>query len=524
MDMKRMKLFKHKKKEIVGVALICMLIIGVILVVAIKASHLKITTDSVTVELGEDLKLNVEDFVKADKEVLSQITLDTSGVDTDNTGEYMVSMLYKGKEYKIKVTVVDTKAPKVAFKNRYVFTNDIENIVIDDMFENVEEYSKYEVMFTAHEKGADLEVMTEEKIKGLEESLLGSSGQEEIAGKTSEGIPEEEGIYRSIIKLEDEHGNIRYEEILIILDKTPPAIENISDIKIETSDLSQNPEVNSEDYKVTDNVDGLIASSDITCRLELIDSEKHVYVNHVSVMDRAGNSSTADITITLVPKKVVSNSTSSSVKENSNNNNSAVVSSGPILAHEITGFPVVYQRPELPTGCEVTALTMLINYYGYPVSKTTMASDYLPQVASGYTGRIDLDYYFCGNPYGTGIGCGAGALVTAANGYLTASGSNLRGVDITGTSAEGLYGYISDGKPVVVMVTIGMANRKTAKGWYTPEGKYVSWSDNDHAVVLIGCDSNNVKVACPLFGIKTYSRVQFEKVYAARGNRAMIIQ
>lgn len=521
-----MKLSKKKKQGIVCVALICMLIIGVILVFVIKANHLKIITDSITVEVGEELDLKVHDFVKADKEVLSQIKVDESGVDISKTGEYIVLLFYKGKEYKISVTVADTRAPKATFKNRHIFTNDIENIVIEDIFESVEEYSKYNVMFTAHEKEADLEVITDEKIKSLEESLLKESKQKALAGKSSEGNPEEEGIYRSIIKLEDKYGNAKYEEIFIILDKTPPVIENTKDITIETSKLSQEPEVNSDDYRVEDNVDGLIASSEIICNLELIDNEKHVYVNHISVKDRAGNSSTADVKITLVKKQVAAISASAPAKKNSNSANasSGVVSSGPILASEITGFPVVYQRPELPTGCEVTALTMLLNYYGYPVSKTTMASNYLPQVASGYTGRVDLDYYFCGNPYSSGIGCGAGALVTAANSYLTASGSNLRGVDITGTSAEGLYGYISSGKPIVVMVTIGMANRKAAKGWHTPEGKYVTWSDNDHGVVLIGCDSNTVKVACPLFGIKTYTRAQFEKAYASRGNRAMIIQ
>lgn len=519
-----MKTFSNKKQKIIGLIVMSIVILTAILLIAIKFNKFKIINNYITVEAGEELDLKVKDLVKADKEVLSQITLDTSNVNTNKTGEYTVSLFYKDKEYKINIIVVDTKAPKATFKNRCVFTNDIESIVIEELFEQVKEYSKYEVMFTSCEKETELEEITDEKLKSLEENLKDPKKQKMLAKKISDSVPAEEGIYRTIIKLEDKHGNARYEEFFIILDKTAPIIEDISEMTIETSDLSQEPEVSSEDYKVTDNVDGSIASSDIICKLELTDSEKHVYVNHVSVTDRAGNSSTTDVTITLVQKKVVSTSNSTSAAGGNNGAGSVTVSAGPTLASEISGFPVVYQRPELPTGCEVTALTMLINYYGYPVSKTTMASTYLPQVASGYTGRVDLDYYFCGNPYGVGIGCGAGALVTAANSYFAASGSSLRGVDITGTSAEGLYDYISNGKPVVVMVTIGMANRKATSGWYTSEGKYVTWGDNDHGVVLIGCDSNNVKVACPLFGIKTYSRAQFEKVYAARGNRAMIIQ
>ena len=74
------------------------------------------------------------------------------------------------------------------------------------------------------------------------------------------------------------------------------------------------------------------------------------------------------------------------------------------------------------------------------------------------------------------------------------------------------------------MVTIDMANRKAAKGWYTPSGKYVDWSDNDHGVAVIGWDSTTVTIACPLFGIKTYTKEKKKKSYTSRGNRAMILQ
>ena len=120
-------------------------------------------------------------------------------------------------------------------------------------------------------------------------------------------------------------------------------------------------------------------------------------------------------------------------------------SSGAVSYCYTSNFPVVYQMPELPTGCEITALTMVLNYYGYNVSKTTMASNYLPQVASGYTGRVDLDYYFCENPYGSGIGCGAGALVTAANSYFSDCGSFLQGKDITGATSNDVLARVAGG-------------------------------------------------------------------------------
>lgn len=199
--------------------------------------------------------------------------------------------------------------------------------------------------------------------------------------------------------------------------------------------------------------------------------------------------------------------------------------SGAVSSCSTLGFPVVLQRPELPTGCEITALTMLINYYGYPVSKITMAKDYLPTVKSGYWGNVDLDYYFCGDPFTTsGLICGPGALVTASNNYFSDCGSAVRGYDITGASASDMYSYVCGGQPVVVMSTIGMANRKSTYGWTTPSGKYVSASTNDHGSVLIGWDSSSVTIACPLFGIQQYTKAQFEKVISSRGNRGMILQ
>ena len=43
---------------------------------------------------------------------------------------------------------------------------------------------------------------------------------------------------------------------------------------------------------------------------------------------------------------------------------------------ELDAQPIL-QNPELPTGCEVTALTAALNYLGYPVDKLTMADQYL---------------------------------------------------------------------------------------------------------------------------------------------------
>lgn len=51
---------------------------------------------------------------------------------------------------------------------------------------------------------------------------------------------------------------------------------------------------------------------------------------------------------------------------------------------------VILQKPELPTGCESVALTMVLKQKGYPIEKTTIAEEYLiynrDNYASGYVG------------------------------------------------------------------------------------------------------------------------------------------
>lgn len=96
----------------------------------------------------------------------------------------------------------------------------------------------------------------------------------------------------------------------------------------------------------------------------------------------------------------------------------------------------------------------------------------------------DMEHNFVGDPT-TNLGyiCGTSAIVTAANGYLEEQGSALRAVDRTGASAEELYELVSQDTPVVVWVTIGMADRRATQGWYTQTGEYMEWSTNDHGAV-----------------------------------------
>ena len=90
----------------------------------------------------------------------------------------------------------------------------------------------------------------------------------------------------------------------------------------------------------------------------------------------------------------------------------------------------INQNPELPTGCEITSLAIVLNYLGHDVDKLSMADNFLPQ---GETGKTDPDIAFIGNPRDKhSYGANAPVLVNTANYYLTQIKSNYHAYDLTG--------------------------------------------------------------------------------------------
>lgn len=199
--------------------------------------------------------------------------------------------------------------------------------------------------------------------------------------------------------------------------------------------------------------------------------------------------------------------------------------------HNITGFPVVLQMPELPTGCEITALTMLLKYYGFSVDKETMAYQYLPTVSAdlyyssdGLLYGPDMESNFVGNPGGTGYVCGTTAIVTAANRFLNQFGSNFYATAMNNVSLQTVYDFLDHETPVLVWVTIGMAPRSEIHGWYTEEGDFMEWAENDHGAVLIGYNDTSVIIADPILGEYSCDKESFETVFSSRGNKCVVLQ
>ena len=247
-------------------------------------------------EAGNELLLKVSDFFYVSEEKASQIIFDISAVDGNTVGEYVATAYYKDTPYEIKVSVVDTTAPKVELEKRYLFTNDIQNTSLEQIIQTVSEHSNWSTHFIRFEKQEELKKLDEAALTELTDKIPLPCDATELSAMGTEELPAEEGIYRAVLEVSDSFGNKTLEELYIIYDTTGARIEDAPDktLYVESSALESEPEISKNDYTIIDNVDGTIAEEDIHTKLELLDADKHEWLVHVSYTDRAGNKSTAN--------------------------------------------------------------------------------------------------------------------------------------------------------------------------------------------------------------------------------------
>lgn len=164
--------------------------------------------------------------------------------------------------------------------------------------------------------------------------------------------------------------------------------------------------------------------------------------------------------------------------------------------------PLVAQMPELPRGCEVTSLAMMLMDAGKSVSKMTLASQVRkdPTPYSKTNGQV----YF-GNPYTgfvgdmysfnkPGLGVYHGPIAELAEKYLPG-----RVVDFTGSNFEEIYKHLDNGKPVWVInnTWFDTVPSQYWQTWNTPTGK-ISITYKEHSVLITGYDSQYIYFNDPL--------------------------
>lgn len=190
--------------------------------------------------------------------------------------------------------------------------------------------------------------------------------------------------------------------------------------------------------------------------------------------------------------------------------------------------PLINQFPELPRGCEVTALAMLMQYYDVETDKMTLAEQ-VKKDTSPYN-VIDERVYF-GNPHNgfvgnmytfeePGLGVYHGPLVDLANSYDRVNATNLTGQDF-----NDLLATVGRHQPVLVITntTFKTLPNEAFTTWQTTDGP-IDITYKMHAVVITGYDHDTVYFNDPYDGqMKQQNRADFISAWEQMGSQALSV-
>lgn len=145
--------------------------------------------------------------------------------------------------------------------------------------------------------------------------------------------------------------------------------------------------------------------------------------------------------------------------------------------------PLENQMPDLPNGCEVTSLSMLMNYYGIKVSKNELAET-IQHVDSFTDGGK-----YRGNPHQGFVGhmtiANAGWCVYNEPLYNVARKYTSHIENITESDFLSLLKLVSNGHPVMIITTTTFNKVNNMQTWDTNTGK-VNVTPSSHACVITG--------------------------------------
>ncbi|WP_217585813.1 C39 family peptidase [Lentibacillus saliphilus] len=192
----------------------------------------------------------------------------------------------------------------------------------------------------------------------------------------------------------------------------------------------------------------------------------------------------------------------------------------------IPNVPLDYQYPELPTGCEATALSMLLRWAGVDVDKFEVV-DQLKKgdrvhLQNGKWYGANPNEAFVGNPYEDdgSFGVFEQPILQVINIYYPGKAINL-----TGKEFQDLLTIVQGGTPILVWTTLKQRETYYAQSWEDPHGQTIDWYNNEHAVVIVGYSNDDVIVHDPDTGkCEHYDRDLFIQNWASLGKRAVTLQ
>ncbi|WP_230203627.1 C39 family peptidase [Bacillus massiliigorillae] len=196
-----------------------------------------------------------------------------------------------------------------------------------------------------------------------------------------------------------------------------------------------------------------------------------------------------------------------------------------IITKKQLDVPLIQQLPELPRGCEVTSLAMILQYNGVSVDKMELSEKitYVPFQKNGLYGNMHNG--FVGNMTTfeeNGLGVYIDPIIQLAELYVDSN----RIVNLTGESTDQLYKAVKEGHPVWVITNSWFSKLPDEEflNWTTEEGS-MKVTYRQHSVVITDYDNEFVYVNDPLQDKKNVpiNRGDFEAAWVQMNKQAMYI-
>lgn len=269
--------------------------------------------DTITTELGDELKTEADAYVTATDDILKETKVDVSKVDITKVGSYEMTVTHEKEVETIKVKVEDTTAPTASVSESIVVgvntPYDLSTIVTD-----VVEYSNE---YTLEVKDHTYTVPAENSTEGVESTEIST----ETPTNTTVVNYDTAGEYDNSVTLTDASNNkTEYPVHIVVINM--PTITGTKDVTVEEgSSLDFAKGVTATDGLGTD------ITANLTVNSEGVDLKNPgEYSVTYSVTDQYGFSSSLTTKVTVTEKKKVEKPKTNTSTSNGSSNNGTTAS------------------------------------------------------------------------------------------------------------------------------------------------------------------------------------------------------
>ena len=141
------------RKKTIAVIFLLMLIMAVLS--ACNGMSITLSKKEFIVPVGEPISTDVADYVRASEEMLADMTVDLSDVNTEVVGKYTGKIIYGDETKSFSVIVADETSPLIEVVASNISVEMGATLKVEDVVKNIWDYSQYEYGFSDDRTLAD---------------------------------------------------------------------------------------------------------------------------------------------------------------------------------------------------------------------------------------------------------------------------------------------------------------------------------------------------------------------------------